>query len=259
MPGPKVLTERRDHTLLDRYERLVDLPLLVLALAIIPLLVFPLILDLNSAIDRAFLATDWIIWGVFAMDLAVRVYLTERRIAYLTSHWFDVLIVAIPFLRPLRVLRSARALRLLRLARITSFGTRAFITARTLGQRYGLTYVLVLAVFIVFAAASVVFAFERTGDGSIDDFGTALWWAMTTITTVGYGDAVPVTPEGRGIAVFLMIVGISLFGFLTASIAAFLVEQGQDERKATIDDVLTKLDALQHQIEDLRKDLQTLP
>ncbi|MGB2695172.1 MAG: hypothetical protein WBD55_08295 [Dehalococcoidia bacterium] len=159
---------------LESYERATELPLIVLALAIIPLLVLPLAADLDPAIDRAFLAVDWTIWAVFAVDLMIRTYLSEHRRQYLVAHWYDVLIVAIPFLRPLRILRSARALRLLRLSRAATFSARAFATARGIGQRHGLSYVLASAMFLIIASASLVFVFERGQGGTINDYGTAL-------------------------------------------------------------------------------------
>ncbi len=239
----------------ERYDQLTDLPLLLLAVAILPLLVVPLLLDFSPAIDRAFLATDWIIWAAFAVDLGIRVYLTDKRREYLIRHWYDVVIVAVPFLRPLRIFRSARALRLLRLSRLTGFAARIIETIRDLGRRHGLAYVLVLAIFVLLVASSLMFAFERESGGPIDSFGAALWWGATTITTVGYGDAFPITPEGRGIAVVLMIVGISLFGFLTANIAAFLVEQGQESSVTTLDNVMAKLDSLETELRTLRQEM----
>jgi hypothetical protein len=86
--------------------------MLALSLAIIPLLVVPWAADLPRALDTAFVALDCSIWAAFALELAVKTYLVERHRDYLVRHWFDVLIVALPFLRPLRVVRSARALRL---------------------------------------------------------------------------------------------------------------------------------------------------
>jgi voltage-gated potassium channel len=101
----------------------------------------------------------------------------------------------------------------------------------------------------------LVYAFERNADeGSIHDFGTALWWGVTTITTVGYGDTFPVTNEGRAIAVFLMILGISLFGFLTANIAAFMVSQNET---VSLDDLDRKLDRLEQQIQRLAQEMST--
>ena len=65
---------------------------------------------------------------------------------------------------------------------------------------------------------------EREGGGAIDDVGTALWWALATVTTVGYGDVTPVTAAGRGIGVLLMFVGIGVFGLFAANVAAYFIE-----------------------------------
>lgn len=71
---------------------------------------------------------------------------------------------------------------------------------------------------------------ERTVEGSnIKNFSDGLWWAVTTVTTVGYGDRFPTTSEGRLLAVMLMIVGISLVGVITASVAAWFVKMSQDD------------------------------
>ena len=82
---------------------------------------------------------------------------------------------------------------------------------------------------MVLGSAAAAYALEDGAGGTIDSLGDALWWAITTVTTVGYGDMFPVTPAGRGIAAFLMLSGIALFGVLTANIAAFFVEQDQEE------------------------------
>jgi hypothetical protein len=86
--------------------------MLALSLAIIPLLVVPWVADLPKTLDTTFVALDCSIWAAFALELAVKTYLVERHRDYLVRHWFDVLIVALPFLRPLRLVQSARALRL---------------------------------------------------------------------------------------------------------------------------------------------------
>jgi voltage-gated potassium channel len=235
---------------LQLYERYTELPLLLLALAIIPLIVLPLVFDLDSSVNDAFFALDWIIWAVFAVDLGVRTYIVQERRKYLIAHWYDVIIVVVPFLRPLRILRSARALRLMRLTRVVAFATHAFAEEREFARRRGAVYVMSLALVLLVASSALIFAFERGSDGQIDDFGTALWWGVATITTVGYGDVVPVTPEGRAVAILLMLVGISLFGFLTATIAAFMVEH---DSKASLDDVMAKLESMERQLADLKR------
>lgn len=247
------MDHERKTELLDKYERVTELPMLVLALLMVPLLLLPFLTDLSSQADTAVESSFWAIWAMFALDLGIRTYLSSRRISYLLNHWYDVLIVAVPFLRPLRVLRSARALRLLRLGRLAPFLARSAANIREVGQRRGLQWVLLLGVAAIFASATLVFEFERSNGGQIDDFGTALWWAMSTITTVGYGDATPVTAEGRGVAVFLMLVGISFFSWVTANVAAFLVESSAEPDAVSLADVMRKLEVLEEQLKSLKK------
>lgn len=250
------MDDERKSKLLDRYERATELPLLFLALSMVPLLLAPYAASLSDAADMAIETSFWAIWGVFAVDLAIRTYLAPRKFHYLAAHWYDVLIVVVPFLRPLRVLRSARALRLLRLSRVAPFLARSAAGIRQFGSRRGIQWVMLFGVAAVFASASIVYELERSEGGSIDDFGTALWWGMSTITTVGYGDATPVSPEGRGVAVVLMLIGISFFSWVTANIAAFLVESSPAET-ITAADLMRKLESLELQIQALRGSQQT--
>jgi voltage-gated potassium channel len=252
MVGELTQRERR-REMLERFEEVTEWPLLFLALLMAPLLVaqyaFEPSDDANTAIDGTF----FVIWAVFAVELSVRTYLAEKRISYLIRHWYDVLIVVVPFLRPLRIARSARAVRLLRIGRMAPFLVRAAANARHLMRHRGLEWIMLGGVAIVFAGAGLVLAFENGGSGNIDDYGTALWWAMATVTTVGYGDSVPQTAEGRGIAVVLMLVGIAFFSWVTANIAAFLVEFGGGEvRGVTTHDLMAKLEELEEEIRALR-------
>lgn len=215
--SPPEPARTRRAQLLDRFERATELPLLVLALAMLPLLILPLLVDLPDRVDDAFIAADWFIWAAFALDYGIRLGLTERRLTFMRREWADLLIIVLPFLRPLRVVRSARALRLLRLARLGAFLSRSGYGVRRLLVRHQLHYSLLVTVLVVLACAIAVLAVEDGSESSIDSFGDALWWAITTVTTVGYGDTFPVTPAGRGIAAVLMVTGIALFGVLTAT------------------------------------------
>jgi voltage-gated potassium channel len=109
----------------------------------------------------------------------------------------------------------------------------------------GFHFVVLGATFMVFLCAGLVTIAERGAHGAnIHDYGQGLWWAMVTITTVGYGDRFPVTPFGQGVAVFLMLVGIGLIGVLTATVASYFVEQKADsneERLARIEALLEEL------------------
>ena len=100
-----------------------------------------------------------------------------------------------------------------------------------MGKQFAITLkVFIASIFIAYVTAIQITISERAVEGSnIKNFGDGLWWAITTVTTVGYGDKFPTTTEGKFLAVGLMIVGISLMGVITASVAAWFVKMGQGE------------------------------
>jgi voltage-gated potassium channel len=247
---------KRRQDALDRFQRATELPLLVLAVTMIPLLLAPLMVDLPAAVESAFVAVDWFIWAAFAFDYVVRLALSPDRKRYVRHEWPNLLIVALPFLRPLRIIRSARALRILRLSRLSAVLGEVGQEGKRLLVRHHLHYALLIIVIVVLGSASLGLLVEEGHGGPIESFGDALWWATTTVTTVGYGDTFPTTPAGRGIAVFLMVAGITLFGLLTANIAALFVERAsedaeqEDERRdadmmAVLAELLARMEALE--------------
>ena len=136
----------------------------------------------------------------------------------------NLLIVILPALRPLRLLRLVTLLRILH--RTGGNALRGRI----------ITYVLAAATLLIYAGALAVLDVEENAEGSnITNFGDALWWAMTTITTVGYGDHFPVTPMGRMVAGGLMIGGIAVLGVVTAAVASWLVENVALETAADVE------------------------
>lgn len=180
----------------------------------------------------------WITWAIFAVDFAVRLVLAHRRWHWLGRHLLDLGAVALPVLRPLRVIRLVALLRVVERA-----------AGRKLHGRVAM-YAVAGAIMIVYVGGLAELEAERSAPGStIHTFGDALWWAATTITTVGYGDRFPVTAEGRLIAVGLMIAGVAMLGMITATLAAWLVdrvsEQDQEQQAATRAQVATLQDQVQ--------------
>ena len=172
--------------------------------------------------------TQVAVWVAFALDLVVRLITSRARGRFLLENWMDVLLIAVPALRPLRLLRALSAASLIsrRLAHGSAFRT-------TLSIRVGLA-----TVFLWFLSALAVTEAERA-TGNIKTFGQGMWWGLTTMTTVGYGDAYPVSTTGRVIAGALMLIGIGLLAIVTASVASWIIEQvnESDGEKSSSDEV----------------------
>jgi voltage-gated potassium channel len=156
---------------------------------------------------------QWICWGAFVLDLMYGILNAQSKKEYLLKHPLEIASSLLPFLRPLRLMR------------VISFGGLA-IQKVAIGRQFAITLkVAITTLFVAYISAVQITISERMVEGSnIKNFGDGLWWAMTTVTTVGYGDKFPVTTEGRILAVALMIMGISLVGVITASVAAWFVK-----------------------------------
>ena len=192
----------------------------------------------------------WTTWGIFAVDYLANLWLAENRSGWFIRNLHELVIVALPFFRPLRLLRLVTLLSVLH---------------RTLGDTLRgrvVTYVAGSAAMLVFVGALAVLDVEQSSpEAKIITFGDALWWAMTTITTVGYGDLYPVTPIGRMVAAALMMSGIAVLGVVTASIASWLVQRVEDTAEAVSEaeePVRAEVAELTAEIASLRREIAAL-
>jgi voltage-gated potassium channel len=203
-------------------------------------------------------------WVLFAIDYVVRIALARRRWRYVFTHLLDLVILALPMFRQLRALRVITVISVLNRQVRDDFRGRVAV------------YVSSSVVLVGFVASLAVLDAERDApEASITTFGGALWWTITTISTVGYGDRYPVTFEGRLVAVSLMVAGIALLGVVTASIAAWFVEtvrrtgadvtEGVEEEleavaadvgrtEAQLDAVLAELRSISARLDELERD-----
>src|ERR1700733_2845372 len=232
----------RSQDAYDRFSAAVDGPLTVLAVLWVPVLVVPLVTKVSPPTSAALDTTDYTVWAVFAIEYLIKLYLSPKRWKFVTRHLVDLLVIAVPVLRPLRLLRL---LRLLRIARAALILSSALKRARELLTHNGLHYVLLSVLAIIGVCSAVELAFEQHAPGSnIHNFGDALWWAIVTVTTVGYGDKYPVSAGGRGVAVVLMLTGIGLVGVLSATIASYFVGQRADKDMTDLNRRLDRIEAL---------------
>jgi len=164
---------------------------------------------------------DGVVTLIFLIDFAQRLLgAPNRRRYFLRERGFLDLLGSLPYLKVFRIFRVLRVLRLLR-----TYGLRAllrwFLDHRAQGALY---VVLTLAIVVLECSALVILPLEdRSADANITTGGDALWWVITTMTTVGYGDEYPVTTGGRFVGVLVMVIGVALFGTLSGFLAnAFL-------------------------------------
>jgi voltage-gated potassium channel len=157
------------------------------------------------------LAFRVVISGVYAIDITVRAALARRHWHYVRAHWLSLVVVVLP---PLRIVFSVRLV-------------------RSLFRRGNLGYFLAAALLLVLNGTVAVYFYERHAPGSnIHTLGESLWWALVTVTTVGYGDYAPVTVLGRTAAVCMMAIGVITLAVLTAQVASSFVDEAARRRAA---------------------------
>jgi voltage-gated potassium channel len=233
---------------LERWERRTSVPLLAAAGLFLVAYAWPILQpDLPRTAGRACSTVSWTVWVTFGIDLLVRLSLAEHRRQFVHRNWLDVVTLAVPMLRPLRALRAVVALNIL------SRRGKGFVRGRVVA------YVVAAVGIVGFVAALAMLDAERANPGAnIDSFGDALWWAATTVTTVGYGDQFPTTTEGRFVGVGLMLTGIALLGVITAALASWFVEkvaevQSAEERtEEGVSDLVAEVRRLRQEIGNLR-------
>jgi voltage-gated potassium channel len=214
----------------EALRRWLDVPMLVLSLGFLVVLLWPLAdPHLPARTQSGLNDADYGIWAAFAIEYVALVATAPQRRRYVLHHIPDLLMVVLPMLRPLRILRVVRA------------SAAVVVTGRRSRQSFysrAPLYAASTAVLVVLCASAMVLRAERTDrHANIHGFGDAVWWSVTTITTVGYGDRYPVTAAGRALAVVLMLTGIALLGVITASLAAWLVSTEEHSQRALADEV----------------------
>lgn len=177
-----------------------------------------------------------ILWGLFAADYCIRLYLAPRRLYFITHNLMNLAIVLLPAWR------------------IVSFLAMIYMTANRQYKRLSELAVKLFgytAIFIIMFALAI-YSVESSEPGTmIRDLPTAYWWTFTTLATVGYGDVYPVTGIGRVIAVVVMLYGVGMVAVATGALASWIIEKigGREEQeypatKADVDDLRQEISEL---------------
>jgi voltage-gated potassium channel len=195
---------------------LVGLAWLVIAIVVVTT-------DVNGSASITLVGALFVLWVILLVEYVVRLVVTPDRRGYLRRRWVEPATVVVPPLQGWHLVGIEKMSLLLR---------EAELRVEAVLNHHSLFRVLIAAAGTLFIGAWLVLIFEENAKGSnIHSYPDALWWAVVTVTTVGYGDRYPVTEGGRTVATILMLLGIGLIGVLTATVASVFIKEHTDANK----------------------------
>jgi voltage-gated potassium channel len=226
----------------ERIQARFEWPMVIAALLVIPVIWIESS-EPGEPLDTIGDVLNWLTWLAFLIEMVVMLHVSPRPTEWLRRHPLDAIVVVLspPFLPgPNAVLRILRLTRVVRLARV--FSVRGLLSLE------GVAYALFLVAFVVLMGGAVYATFETQ-----NNLWDGIWWAVVTVTTVGYGDLSPVTTEGRITAIVVMFVGIGFVAFLTAFIADRFIRRETAEVSEHERQVLAELREIRSRLERLER------
>ena len=226
-----------DRTKTDGID-LIQLISLVLSIYILGALAVQTLFKLSADTIGLLNDIDFIVCLFFLLDFFVGFYKAKSKRHFMKWGWLD-LISSIPVLSVLQWTRVARIVRILRALRSSKILIHHLFRDRARGALG--TAIFIAIIMIIFCSIAILNFEVDAPTANIKTPEDALWWAFTTISTVGYGDKFPVTDEGRIVAVLLIISGVGLFGVYTAFIASLFVAEGRREQSSELNTLIEEV------------------
>lgn len=254
----KPLLDNERNELLQRVQRLLEVPMALLGFVWLVLIV----VDLTTGLSPFLQTVSTSIWIAFLLDFLLKFTLAPAKIPFLRANVITIISLAVPALRfvrlargftLLRSLRAARGVRLVKLIGSLNRGLRSL--SRSL-ERRGFGYILLTTLLVTLLGSVGMYAFENQEAGGLETLGEAIWWTLMLLSSLG-SDYWPRTAEGRILCFILSLYGLAVFGYFTASLATYFV--GKDaEAEDTAVAGAQQIQALQQEIAALRQDVRTL-
>ncbi|PIY68892.1 hypothetical protein COY90_03520 [Candidatus Roizmanbacteria bacterium CG_4_10_14_0_8_um_filter_39_9] len=246
------------EALLHKVEKATEIPMLVLVVIMIGILALPLIVKLDHSLTLVLEVIDWIIWGIFLVELLVRVYIAPKKLKYLKKNWLDIFLVVLPFLRFFRVfrvvkgaraVRSIKAVRFLRFARIITIFSKFTQKLKDIFSRHGFHYLIAVFIGVITVGTVLIYHFEQALIDNKMNIGESLWLVVTNAFSGGFANIYPGSIEAKMLAIVIIILGNVLVSYFTASLASYFSEQDQDIEQERIE---KKLDVLIKEMKQLK-------
>lgn len=240
-----------DGSLTKQDEKIGGFQIVVFLLSIIVLcsMTADAIFNLPKEASQVLQWLDTVVCGLLFLDFIIRFRRAEDKRSFMKLGWID-LVASIPNIDLLRWGRMIRVLRVIRILRGIRSLQKVLSMVCKNRVKGGLGSVLTTSFLMIIFASVAILMCETGIEANIKTAEDAVWWSITTITTVGYGDKYPTTVEGRFIAVILMISGVGLFGTLSGLIASYFL--GSQEQSDT-NKILAEIQTLQKKVDGISK------
>ncbi len=220
MKKTKSLT-KREQVVEDWFE----VPMLIVTLFLALTLAIPFLFTLPVAWVQILAFLNLIIWFAFYIELLAKIYIAKSKLAALKRNWLLTIIAIAPLFISLRLIRVTKLIGLLRFFRLQKSLDRLQKSVREI--IYNIEYILLTIGVFIITSSFIMWRLEVQFDGSIQSFADAVWWSVITITTVGYGDVIPASPEGKIFGALVSLIGSILFLIFVARVTALVLKKGK--------------------------------
>jgi len=244
------LPQRRD--ILNKLSTIKELIIILWMLADIILLTLTYFINLNS-IYIFIVIFDTGLCTVLIVEFSYNLSRKENKLAYLREDWKGVIVdILAMFPYELITFGSYGFIRLLRLVRIFALFGKGRRNIFNFIEKTHLNYILFTLILIVVSSTIAVLVLESSPTDEINTPLDALWYVVSTITTVGYGDIVPMSPGGKVLGIILMIVGVGFFSILTATLSSYFMRDMETDEK----ELKKQVENLENSINEMKSDIQ---
>lgn len=231
----------------QKLEKIFEIPMIIFGLLVLPVLYIQ-ITSPNPTLRFLAFIFDILIWLAFVIEYIAEISVSTDKKKYAKQNWLNLAIIILSPPLPMKALQGFQALRIIRVLRVLrvfvvlSRGTKGF---KKFYSNNSVNYVIYLTVILIFVCGFIFSIFEN-GKSMFD----GIWWAVETVSTVGYGDIAPLTTAGRILGIVLIFLGIGFMSILTAAISAYFVEKDANQETK---EILKKLDLLSKELEEFKK------